>query len=97
MYNLFVAYDLVPPGQNYDAVIERITSLGQYAKLQQSFFYVQSNVDMQTAHNFIREVMDPNDKLAVIWAADAHISNYPMGNLQILSQVFTSTTQRQIA
>ena len=29
-FNLFIAYDLMNPGQNYDAVRDRIQSLGQW-------------------------------------------------------------------
>ena len=30
VYNLFIAYDLMRPGQNYEAVRDRIKSLGQW-------------------------------------------------------------------
>lgn len=40
--NLFVAYDLCEPGQNYDAVRERIKSLGQWHQFQYSLFYVST-------------------------------------------------------
>lgn len=87
-FNYFIAYDLISPGQNYDAVIERIKSLGVHAHMQYSLFYLQSDLAMADIHARIREVMDPNDRLAVIWARDAHVLNYPMGNLQILADTF---------
>jgi hypothetical protein len=87
-FNYFVAYDLISPGQNYDAVTERIKSLGLYAHVQYSLFYLQSDLATAELHDLIREVMDPNDRLAVIWARDAHVSNYPMGDLKILSDTF---------
>jgi hypothetical protein len=34
--------------------------------------------------------MDPNDRLSVIWARDAFVSNYNMGDLHILSATFQS-------
>ena len=91
MYNLFIAYDLVDPGQNYTAVIERIKTLGDHAHLQLSFFYVRSQYDMETAHAAVRAVMDPNDRLAVVLAQDAFISNYQPRFLTLLSSVFTQT------
>jgi hypothetical protein len=56
--------------------------------MQYSLFFLQSDLAMSDVHDLIRAVMDPNDRLAVIWAQDAHISNYPMGDLQILADVF---------
>ena len=41
-YNLFVAYDLVPPGQNYDAVRDAVRDLGQWHQFQFSLFYVNT-------------------------------------------------------
>jgi len=89
-FNYFIAYDLCRPGQNYEDVRERIKSLGPHAWMQQSLFYVQSDMTMQQVHSFIREVMDPNDRLSVIWARDAFVSNYDMGDLHILSATFQS-------
>jgi hypothetical protein len=36
--NLHVSYDLNSPGQNYEAVIERIKKLGSWAKIHYSFW-----------------------------------------------------------
>lgn len=90
-YNLFIAYDLVDPGQNYSAVTDAIKSLGDHAHLQQSFFYVQSRVTMEVAHSRVRAAMDRNDRLAVVLAEDAFISNYQTRFLDLLSKVFTQT------
>ena len=87
-YNYFVAYDLIRPGQNYDAVTDRIKSLGIWAHMQFSLFYLQSEFSMAQVNALIREAMDQNDRLAVIWANDAFVSNYDMGNLSILRDVF---------
>ena len=89
-FNCFIAYDLCHPGQNYEDVKERIKSLGPHAWMQQSLYYVQSDMTMQQIHSFIREVMDPNVRLSVIWARDAFVSNYNMGDLHILSATFQS-------
>lgn len=87
-YNLFIAYDLIPPGQNYEAVQNQIKQLGQWYKLQYSLFYVQSHADIKTAHDFIRLAMDEGDKLAVIDARDAFVSNVPVGDLAAIRDVF---------
>jgi cephalosporin hydroxylase len=75
-FNLFVAYDLMQPGQNYDQVRNAIRSLGPQAQLQYSLFYVHSSVGSEDAAAQIRRVMDVNDKLVVIEAAQAHVSVY---------------------
>lgn len=87
-FNYFVAYDLDFPGQNYAAVIERIESLGGYAHMQMSLFYLKTDLTIIEVHNRIREVMDANDKLAVIWAQDAWVSNYHPTNLAMLQTAF---------
>ena len=75
-HNLFIAYDLVSPGQNYDAVIGAIKSLGAHCHIQLSMFYVHTALTPQSAHDAVRSVMDPNDKLAVIDANSAVITKY---------------------
>lgn len=87
-YNLFLAYDLVPPGQNYEAVQNQIKRLGPWYKLQYSLFYVQSVMDMKAAHDFVRLAMDGGDKLAVIDARDAFVSTLPASDLAAIRSVF---------
>ena len=87
LFNYFVAYDLVRPGQNYKAVIERIESLGVYATCS-SRCSTCNRLCRRLRSTQVRQVMDPNDRLAVILAADAFVSNYDMGNLSILRDVF---------
>ena len=70
-YNLFVAYDLMSPGQNYDAVRERIKELGQWHQFQYSLFYVHSAYDPHAAYAHIAQSIDTNDRLAVINSASA--------------------------
>lgn len=87
-FNYFVAYDLYAPGQNYNAVCNMIESLGTYAKVQLSLYYLSSDHSMEEIHCRIRSVMDSNDRLAVIWAQDAYISNYPPDIMDALRGVF---------
>lgn len=68
--NLFVSYDLNAPGQNYEKLIEAIKTLGPWAKLQQSFWYVNSNLDAVAAGNFLKKFTDVNDYLIVVDATN---------------------------
>lgn len=86
--NLFIAYDLIPPGQNYEAIQSQIKQLGPWYKLQYSLFYVQSVMDMKASHDFVRLVMDGGDHLAVIDARDAFVSMLPAGDLAAIRNVF---------
>lgn len=87
-FNYFVAYDLDAPGQNYNAVCDMIESLGGFAKVQLSMYYLKSELSMADIHARIRSVMDANDRLAVIWARDAFISNYSWDAMAILKSEF---------
>ena len=65
-YNLFIAYDLDAPGQNYDAVRDAIKGLGQWWQAQFSLFYVHTESTPADAFAIVTAAMDANDKLAVI-------------------------------
>lgn len=64
--NLFISYDLYAPGQKYDAVIEEIKSLGAWAKVHKSLWYVNSLLDQEAAAKKVWAKMDANDSLIVI-------------------------------
>ncbi|MFZ6765578.1 hypothetical protein ACO0LM_00730 [Undibacterium sp. Di26W] len=66
--NLFISYDLMSPGQDYNSVQEAIKRLGPWVKFQYSMFYVNTKLSVDEAYNFVRLHLDPNDKLAVIQA-----------------------------
>lgn len=72
--NLFVAYDLNDPGQNYEEVRERIRSLGRWHQFQFSLFYVNTEHTAQSAFSLVAAGMDANDKLAVINAEGGVVS-----------------------
>ena len=67
--NLHISYDLNSPGQNYQAVIERIKQLGSWAKIHYSFWYVDSTFTPTQAVNHLRPALDPNDRVYVVDAA----------------------------
>lgn len=64
--NLFVSYDLHEPGKNYEAVIEAIKALGNWAKAHYSLWYVKSDLTAKQVAEHVRATMDANDKLLVI-------------------------------
>lgn len=68
--NLFISYDLNNPGQNYNTVIEKIKTLGNWAKVQYSLWYVNSNYSASEAAKIVQAVMDKNDSLIVIDATN---------------------------
>lgn len=68
--NLFISYDLNSPGQNYNVVANAIKALGDWAKVQKSFWYVKSNLTAEQAVSKIWTVMDRNDSLIAIDATN---------------------------
>lgn len=76
--NLHVSYDLYQPGQNYEKVIERIKQLGSWAKIHQSFWYVDSPHTAEQAVKQVWAVMDPNDSIYIL---DATNNNAAWQNL----------------
>lgn len=64
--NLFVSYDLMKEGQNYEAVIAEIKNLGSWAKVNYSLWYVNSSLSASEAAKRVWAVMDSNDKLIVV-------------------------------
>ncbi|MCA9232577.1 MAG: hypothetical protein KDA57_18150 [Planctomycetales bacterium] len=70
MNNLFISYDLKNPGQDYDRVITAIKSLGSWAKVQYSLWYVSSAYTANQAAEIVRRAQDANDSLIVIDATN---------------------------
>ena len=68
--NLFISYDLYAPGQNYERVIEAVKSLGNWAKVQKSFWYVNSHYSSAQARDFMWAAMDANDSVIVVDATN---------------------------
>lgn len=60
------AYDLNSPGQDYDSLIEEIKSLGDWAKIQKSLWYVNSTLTASEAVDRLWKGMDRNDSLIVV-------------------------------
>jgi len=64
--NLTISYDLNSPGQDYDKIFEKIKSLGSWAKVQKSLWYVNSKLTAAQARDILSGVIDSNDSLIVI-------------------------------
>ena len=64
--NLFISYDLKSPHQDYVATIDAIKSLGAWAAVQKSLWYVNTNITTAEAAKIVREKQDANDSLIVI-------------------------------
>lgn len=87
-YNLFIAYDLMQPGQNYDAVRDRIKSLGPWHQFQLSLFYVSTEASPYEAYSRVVSVMDTNDKLAVINATGGLVSTWDKPPIDAINAIW---------
>jgi hypothetical protein len=89
-YNLFIAYDLMRPGQNYDAVRDAIKSLGQWWQAQYSLFYVHTEYSPLAAYALVAPFLDSNDRLAVINAASGVVSNWDHPPIDAINTIWTA-------
>lgn len=60
-----VSYDLSEPGQNYDALIEKIKESDAWARLGGSSYLVESTKDAKELRDEYKTLLDSNDKLYV--------------------------------
>ncbi len=65
-HNLFIAYDLMQLGHNYEALRAAIKNLGQWHQFQLSLFYVHTDLTPHQAFASVAAVMDADDRLIVI-------------------------------
>ena len=87
--NLFISYDLINPGQNYDAVQRSIMELGRWYKMQYSLFYVSTRFSPQEAYHHVSASMDWNDRLLVIEARGAVVSpDMPPADINAVNTVW---------
>lgn len=87
-YNLFIAYDLIPPGQNYPAVHEAIKNLGTWYQFQYSLWYVNTQYSPTEAFSLISGAMDARDKLAVINAQSGVVTNWDYPPLDAINSIW---------
>lgn len=88
-HNLIVAYDLIQPGQNYEAVRSRIKELGSWHQFQYSAFYVNTWLTSGAAYNYIAAAMDANDKLLVAEAFNV-VSSSPQSVTDAINRIWFS-------
>jgi len=89
MANLFIAYDLMTPGQNYDRVIDAIKGLGQYHQFQYSLWYISTQYSAAQAFAAVRVAMDGNDKLAVIDANAGVVSTWDRPPIDAINAIWS--------
>ncbi|MCF3638611.1 hypothetical protein LXM94_01330 [Rhizobium sp. TRM95111] len=68
--NLHISYDLNSPGQDYEPLIAKIKTLGGWAKIHKSFWYVNSSLTPSQAVDALWPLMDKNDTLYVVDATN---------------------------
>lgn len=68
--NLLISYDLHEPGKSYDRVIDKIKTLGGWAKIHFSYWYVDSTLTAAQAASAVWSVMDANDSVFVVDATN---------------------------
>jgi hypothetical protein len=68
--NLHISYDLINPGQNYAKLIEKIKTLGSWARVHASFWYVNSSLTASQAVDALKPVLDSNDKVYIVDASN---------------------------
>jgi hypothetical protein len=78
--NLFISYDLYNPGQNYEKVAAAIRSLGSWAKMQKSAWYVKSQLSVSNAAEIIWASMDRTDSLIVVDAINNNAAWYNLSD-----------------
>ena len=75
MNNLFISYDLHPPGQHYQRVSAAIEAIGGAVKVHLSLYYVKTSIPVAEVERRIWAAMDSNDRLVVIDAKAARWQN----------------------
>lgn len=89
MFNLFIAYDLMAPGQNYDRVRDAIKGLGRWHQFQLSLFYVSTDQSPADAFAIVNAAMDINDRLAVINAQGGVVSDWDHPPIDAINAIWT--------
>tara|TARA_Y100001947_G_scaffold152089_1_gene153190 strand:+ start:2223 stop:2501 length:279 start_codon:yes stop_codon:yes gene_type:complete len=89
-YNLFIAYDLMSPGQNYEAVRDRIKELGKWHQFQLSLFYVHTEHTPETAYAHVYQAIDGNDRLAVINAESGIVTNWDHPPIDVINSIWSA-------
>lgn len=68
--NLHISYELNQQGQNYDGVIEKMKSLGSWAKIHNSYWHVNCPLSAQQVVDSIWPSMNLDGTLYVVDASN---------------------------
>lgn len=68
--NVHVSYDLFAPEKNYERVIAKIKTLGSWAKIHKSHWYLKTALDAGQVRDAVWAAMDSNDSLYVVDATN---------------------------
>ncbi len=94
MNNIHISYDLFVPGQNYEGLIAKIKTLGNYAKIQKSFWYVNTTLTADQVATALWSIMDKNDSLYVV---DASNKNASMRNVATSNYIIEQWNKSSVA
>ncbi|WP_319568268.1 CRISPR-associated protein Cas2 [Cohaesibacter marisflavi] len=64
--NLHISYDLSKPGQNYSGLIDAIKSLGAWAHINESFWFVNCSKSPREVCDALQKHLDSNDSIYVV-------------------------------
>ena len=84
--NILVTYDLNKSGQNYYALIEKIKTLGAWAKVQQSVWYLHTSYSADEVLDHLTKVTDFNDSLFVTNMSSASWRGFPADVHQFIQE-----------
>lgn len=73
--NIIISYDLISPGQDYSKVSDKIKTLGSWAKVLESLWYLRTEFTSKQVRDALAQVTDRNDKIFVAECSDAAWSN----------------------
>jgi hypothetical protein len=76
--NIFISYDLKSPGQDYSKIISEIKTMGSWAKVLESLWFVSTNLSTSDVVSKLKTKIDYNDSIIVI---DAKNNNASWNNL----------------
>jgi hypothetical protein len=63
---VLIAYDLNRPGQNYDALIKELKSIGSYARPLESTWLINTTHTPAAIRDYLKDFIDAGDKLLVV-------------------------------
>jgi hypothetical protein len=92
--NLHISYDLNKPGQDYSTLIAKIKTLGGWAKIHKSYWYVNSSYTAEQVVNFLWQFMDKSDSIYVV---DATNKNSAWRNISTEAATYIKSNWNQKA